>query len=80
MPFFSLKEETQINLLPDPDLYTLKNTTLNKEGGDYSIYLIQVSNKLEPKLNHEHKNYGYFTQDTLPEYLDKGLSFLKNSH
>ena len=74
-----LKEETQINLLPDPDLYTLKNTTLNKEGGDYSIYLIQVSNKLEPKLNHEHKNYGYFTQDTLPEYLDKGLSFLKIS-
>ena len=74
-----LKEETQISLLPNPDLYTLKNKTTNKEGGDYSIFLIKVSNKLEPKLNHEHKSYGYFTKDNLPENLDKGLSFLKIS-
>ena len=72
-----LKEETQITLLPDYDLYTLRNKPLNKEGGDYSIYQIKVSDKLTPKLNHEHKDYGYFTQDNLPEPLDKGLSFLK---
>ena len=71
-----LKEETQITLLPDYDLYTLRNKTLNKEGGDYSIYQIKVSDKLTPKLNHEHKDYEYFTQDNLPEPLDKGLSFL----
>tara|TARA_R110000744_G_scaffold640_1_gene2454 strand:+ start:8 stop:592 length:585 start_codon:yes stop_codon:yes gene_type:complete len=72
-----LKEETQIALLPDYDLYTLMNKTLNNEGGDYYIYQIKVSDKLEPKLNHEHKDYGYFTKNNLPDFLDKGLGFLK---
>jgi len=74
-----LKEETQISLYPNSDLYTLKNKIPNKEGGEYSIYQISTSDKLEPNLNHEHKDYGYFKQDNLPKPLDKGLNFLKNS-
>jgi ADP-ribose pyrophosphatase YjhB (NUDIX family) len=74
-----LEEETKIPLYPKAELFTLKNKITNKEGGDYSIFLIKVSDKLEPELNHEHKDYGYFTQDTLPKPLDKGLSFLKIS-
>jgi len=74
-----LEEETQIALYPDPTLYKLKNKIQNKEGGDFSIFSITVSDKLEPELNHEHKDYGYFTQDELPKHLDSALNFLKTS-
>ena len=72
-----LEEETAIQLEDQPKQIS---TISNKEGGTYYIFGIDVSEKLTPVLDHEHKDYGYFTQDNLPEPLDKGLNFLKDSH
>ena len=72
-----LEEETAIQLEDQPKQIS---TTSNKEGGTYYIFGIDIEDKLTPVLDHEHKDYGYFTQDNLPKPLDKGLNFLKNSH
>jgi 8-oxo-dGTP pyrophosphatase MutT (NUDIX family) len=72
-----LEEETAIQLEDQPKQIS---TTKNKEGGNYHIFGIDVPEKLTPVLDHEHTDYGYFTQDNLPQPLDKGLNFLKNSH
>jgi len=69
-----LEEETSIQLEGQPKQIS---TIPNKEGGTYYIFGINVEDKLTPILDHEHKAYGYFTQDNLPQPLDKGLNFLK---
>ena len=72
-----LEEETAIQLEDQPKQIT---TTKNKEGGTFHVFGINVPEKLTPTLDHEHKDYSYFTRDNLPKPLDKGLNFLKNSH
>ena len=72
-----LEEETAIQLEGQPKQIS---TSTNKEGGTFYIFETNVEDKLTPVLDHEHTDYGYFTLDNLPEPLDKGLNFLKNSH
>ena len=72
-----LEEETAIQLEGQPKQLS---TSANEEGGTFYIFGTNVEDKLTPTLDHEHTDYGYFTQDNLPQPLDKGLNFLKNSH
>ena len=72
-----LEEETAIQLEGQPKQIS---TSANKEGGTFYIFETNVEDKLTPVLDHEHTDYGYFTQDNLPKPLDKGFNFLINSH
>ena len=72
-----LCEETKITLAGTPHLLL---TTTNKEGGAYYIYGYQLSKRLEPILDEEHIDFGYFPINNLPNKLDKGLRKLFNSY
>ena len=68
-------EETKIRLARKPHLLL---TTTNHEGGGYYIYGYQLDKRLEPILNEEHIDFGYFTKGTIPHKLDQGLRKIFN--
>ena len=58
------KEETELTLDGIPKL-SLKHTKDN--GGIMHIFSLTGEVKLEPTLNHEHTDWGYFEKDNLPK-------------
>jgi hypothetical protein len=43
------------------------------KGGDFYVYKVDGSNKLIPRLNHEHTDWGYFTIDNLPSPMEENI-------
>lgn len=70
-----LYEETKIRLARKPHLLL---TTTNQEGGAYYIYGYHLNKRLEPILNEEHMDFGYFDRNTIPNNLDQGLRKIFN--
>ena len=62
-------EETQISLKEIPELID----KYQSKGGDFYVYKVDGSNKLIPRLNHEHTDWGYFTIDNLPSPMEENI-------
>ena len=43
------------------------------KGGNFYVYKVDGSNKLIPRLNHEHTDWGYFTIDNLPSPMEENI-------
>ena len=62
-------EETQISLKEIPELID----KYQSKGGNFYVYKVDGSNKLIPRLNHEHTDWGYFTIDNLPSPMEENI-------
>jgi ADP-ribose pyrophosphatase YjhB (NUDIX family) len=66
------KEETMLDIDSDSLVYldTLKDSKYNRIMG---LYMIELPNKPEPKLDHEHSDWGYYDVDSLPHPIEDNL-------
>ena len=72
-----LKEETQITLPTEPKFLYKVERPIDK-GGDYMYVFHYKSDKeLQPTLDHEHTDFGYYQKDKLPEDIYYLKDFLK---
>ena len=67
-----LKEETMLDIDINSLVYldTLKDSKYNRIMG---LYMIELPNKPEPKLDHEHSDWGYYDVDSLPHPIEDNL-------
>ena len=61
-------EETQIALNGVPEL---ANTYKKDNGGKFYLYIVKGNQKVIPRINHEHSDWGYFDIDNLPTPINK---------
>jgi len=61
-------EETQIALNGVPEL---ANTYKKDNGGKFYLYIVKGNQKVVPRINHEHSDWGYFDIDNLPTPINK---------
>ena len=72
-----LKEETQITLPTEPKFLYKVERPIDK-GGDYMYVFHYKSDKeLQPTLDHEHTDWGYYDKDTIPDDIYYLKDFLK---
>ena len=66
------KEETMLDIDSDSLVYldTLKDSKYNRIT---ALYMIELPNKPEPKLDHEHTEWGYYDVDSLPHPIEDNL-------
>ena len=64
----SFKLDIDINSLVYLD--TIKDTKYNRIVG---LFTIELPNKPEPELDHEHSDYGYYDVNSLPHPIEKNL-------
>ena len=68
------QEETKLDIDINSLVYldTIKDTKYN---GIIRLYTIELPNKPEPELDHEHSDYGYYDVDSLPHPIENNLRF-----
>ena len=66
------KEETKLDIDINSLVYldTLKDSKYNRIT---ALYMIELPNKPEPKLDHEHTEWGYYDVDSLPHPIEDNL-------
>ena len=66
------KEETMLDIDINSLVYldTLKDSKYNRI---LALYMIELPNKPEPKLDHEHTEWGYYDVDSLPHPIEDNL-------
>ena len=66
------KEETMLDIDINSLVYldTLKDSKYNRIT---ALYMIELPNKPEPKLDHEHTEWGYYDVDSLPHPIEDNL-------
>ena len=66
------QEETKLDIDINSLVYldTLKDSKYNRIMG---LYMIELPNKPEPKLDHEHSDWGYYDVDSLPHPIEDNL-------
>ena len=66
------KEETMLDIDINSLVYldTLKDSKYNRIT---ALYMIELPNKHEPKLDHEHTEWGYYDVDSLPHPIEDNL-------
>ena len=66
------QEETKLDIDINSLVYldTIKDTKYN---GIIRLYTIELPNKPEPELNHEHSDYGYYDVNSLPHPIERNL-------
>ena len=66
------QEETMLDIDINSLVYldTLKDSKYNRIMG---LYMIELPNKPEPKLDHEHSDWGYYDVDSLPHPIEDNL-------
>ena len=60
-------EETQVMLNGVPELVS----TTNKKSGKFYLYKYETDKRINPHLDHEHEEWGYFEVDKLPQPFDE---------
>jgi len=69
-------EETQIVLNGIPELV---KTYKKDDGGEFYLYVLEGNTKFIPRINHEHKDWGYFDINNLPKPIDDWVSEIINN-
>ena len=69
-------EETQIVLNGIPELV---KTYKKDDGGEFYLYVLKGKTKFIPRINHEHKDWGYFDINNLPKPIDDWVSEIINN-
>ena len=66
------QEETKLDIDINSLVYldTIKDTKYNRI---VRLYTIELPNKPEPELDHEHSDYGYYDVNSLPHPIEKNL-------
>ena len=66
------QEETMLDIDINSLVYldTLKDSKYNRI---LALYMIELPNKPEPKLDHEHSDWGYYDVDSLPHPIEDNL-------
>ena len=66
------KEETMLDIDINSLVYldTLKDSKYNRIT---ALYMIELPNKPEPKLDHEHTEWGYYDVNSLPRPIEDNL-------
>ena len=66
------QEETKLDIDINSLVYldTLKDSKYNRIT---ALYMIELPNKPEPKLDHEHTEWGYYDVDSLPHPIEDNL-------
>ena len=66
------QEETKLDIDINSLVYldTIKDTKYNRIVG---LFTIELPNKPEPELDHEHSDYGYYDVNSLPHPIEKNL-------
>jgi len=66
------QEETMLDIDINSLVYldTLKDSKYNRIT---ALYMIELPNKPEPKLDHEHTEWGYYDVDSLPHPIEDNL-------
>ena len=67
-------EETKLDIDINSLVYldTVKDSKYNRI---VRLYTIELPNKPEPELDHEHSDWGYFNTDSLPRPIENNLRF-----
>ena len=68
------QEETMLDIDINSLVYldTVKDSKYNRI---VRLYTIELPNKPEPELDHEHSDWGYFNTDSLPRPIENNLRF-----
>ena len=66
------QEETKLDIDINSLVYldVIKDTKYNRIVG---LFTIELPNKPEPELDHEHSDYGYYDVNSLPHPIEKNL-------
>jgi len=72
-----LKEETQITLPTEPKFLYKVERPIEKGGNFMYVFHYKSDKELQPTLDHEHTDWGYYDKDTIPDDIYYLKDFLK---